>query len=179
MAVGQFFMDLADRVTQIPASIHGEPVGTGANRTFRGMAMLYGNAIKPIQSGIANLDDGVFGPLGNLMYNYNMRYSNDESVKGDAQVLAQGSTGLIQKEVAKQTALDTLQLVATAGSAAQGMVKPRVMQWAVETALRASGVPSEVFEDDGAPAAQQVPAGVPPQEQQPPAAPEQGMEVQQ
>lgn len=179
MAVGQFFMNLADRVTQIPASIHGEPVGTGANRTFRGMAMLYGNAIKPIQSGIANLDDGVFGPLGNLMYNYNMRYSNDESVKGDAQVLAQGSTGLIQKEVAKQTALDTLQLVATAGSAAQGMVKPRVMQWAVETALRASGVPSEVFEDDGAPAAQQVPAGAPPQEQQPPAAPEQGMEVQQ
>ena len=176
MNVGQFFMDLADRITQIPASIHGEPVGTGANRTFRGMAMLYGNAIKPIQSGIANLDEMVFAPLGNLMYNYNMRYWPDESVKGDAKILAQGSTGLIQKEVAKQTALDTLQLVATAGSAAQGMVNPRAVQWAVDTALRASGVPAEVLEG-GTPAAgapQQ-----PQQQQQPPAAPEQGMEVQQ
>ena len=109
------------------------------------------------------------------MYNYNMRYSNDESVKGDAQVLAQGSTGLIQKEVAKQTALDTLQLVATAGSAAQGMVNPRAVQWAVDTALRASGVPAEVLEG-GTPAQ----AGAPQQQQtQPPAAPEQGMEVQQ
>lgn len=180
MNVGQFFMDLADRVTQIPASIHGEPVGTGANRTFRGMAMLYGNAIKPIQSGIANLDELVFSPLGNLMYNYNMRYWPDESVKGDAKILAQGSTGLIQKEVAKQTALDTLQLVATAGSAAQGMVNPRAVQWAVDTALRASGVPAEVLDGGAPPAAE--PGGQPqPQQQpqQPPAAPEQGMEVQQ
>lgn len=174
MNVGQFFMDLADRITQIPASIHGEPVGTGANRTFRGMAMLYGNAIKPIQSGIANLDELVYSPLGNLMYNYNMRYWPDESVKGDAKILAQGSTGLIQKEVLKQTAMDTLQLVATAGSAAAGMVKPRTMQWAVEHALRASGVPAEVFEDDGTPP-------VNPTQEQPQqgAAPVPGMEGQQ
>lgn len=176
MNVGQFFMDLADRVTQIPASIHGEPVGTGANRTFRGMAMLYGNAIKPIQSAIANLDELVFSPLGNLMYNYNMRYWQDESVKGDAKILAQGSTGLIQKEVAKQTALDTLQLVATAGSAAQGMVNPRAVQWAVDTALRAAGVPAEVLE--GGMPAPAVESGQVPQ-QQLAAVPQQGLEGQQ
>lgn len=141
MNASQYFMDLADRITQIPASIHGEPVGTGANRTFRGMSMLYGNAIKPIQSGILNMDVGIFSPLGTLMYNYNMRYSEDSSVKGDAKVVAQGATGLIGKEVAKQNAFDTLQLVATAGSAAQGMINPNIMRWAVETALSASGVP--------------------------------------
>lgn len=139
--VAQFFMDLADRVTQIPASLHGEPVGTGANRTFRGMAMLYGNAIKPIQSGIANLDDAVFSKMGTLLYNYNMKYSDDESIKGDAKVLAQGSTGLIQKEVAKQNAMNTLQLVATAASAAQNVVDPGIVKWAIENSLRASGVP--------------------------------------
>ncbi|EJC1635192.1 hypothetical protein MX803_003211 [Escherichia coli] len=142
----QFFMDLADRVTQIPAAIHGEPVGTGANRTFRGMAMLYGNAIKPIQSAVGNMDVGIFRPLGTLMYNYNMQYSDDESVKGDAKIIAQGATGLISKEVAKQNAFDTLQLVATMGSAAQGAINPGIMKWAVENALKASGVPVDELE---------------------------------
>ena len=181
MQVGQYFMDLADRITQIPASLHGEPVGTGANRTFRGMAMLYGNAIKPIQSAITNMDDGLFAPMGNLMYNYNMRYSTDNSVKGDAKVAAQGATGLIQKEVQKQTAMDTLQLVATAGAAAQGMVDPGVVKWAINTALRASGVPTEVLEQGAQPPAQQQtqapqpgnPAAMPPA-----AAPQPGMEGQ-
>jgi hypothetical protein len=168
MNVGQYFMDLADRITQIPASIHGEPVGTGANRTFRGMAMLYGNAIKPIQSGILNMDVGIFSPMGTLMYNYNMRYSDDNSIKGDAKVMAQGATGLIGKEVAKQNAFDTLQLVATAGSAAQGIISPNIMKWAVETALSASGVPVEELNSipaappqgaQGAPEAPQQPTG--------------------
>jgi hypothetical protein len=141
MNVSQYFMDLADRVTQIPASIHGEPVGTGANRTFRGMAMLYGNAIKPIQSAIGNMDVGIFAPMGSLMYNYNMRYSDDNSIKGDAKVSAQGATGLIGKEVAKQQAFDTLQLIATAGSAAQNIIEPSVVRWAMNNALRASGIP--------------------------------------
>lgn len=77
------------------------------------------------------------------MYNYNMQYSEDESVKGDAQIVAQGATGLISKEVAKQNAFDTLQLVATMGSAAQGTINPGIMKWAVENALKASGVPVE------------------------------------
>lgn len=167
MNVSQYFMDLADRITQIPASIHGEPVGTGANRTFRGMAMLYGNAIKPIQSAIGNMDVGMFTPMGTLMYNYNMRYSNDNSVKGDAKVQAQGATGLIGKEVAKQNAFDTLQLIATAGSAAQGIINPNIMKWAVENALKASGVPVDELSTMPSAMPQQPPQGPAPQGGQP------------
>lgn len=146
MQMTQYFMDLADRITQIPASLHGEPVGTGANRTFRGMAMLYGNAIKPIQSAIANMDVGVFKPCGELLYNYNMVYHDDDSVKGNARVIARGATGLISKEIAKQNAFETLQVVAQAGASAPDMVNPAVMQWAVNQLLSASGVPIDELE---------------------------------
>lgn len=155
-----YFMDLADRITQIPASIHGEPVGTGANRTFRGMAMLYGNALKPIQSGLANMDEFMFKPMGTLLYNYNMRYEDDDSIKGDAKVRAQGATGLLQKEVAKQTAMDTLSVVAQIGSAAQNIMNPAILKWAVTNTLKASGVPVDEIEDaNPAPVAQEPTGG--------------------
>lgn len=157
--MAQYFMDLADRITQIPASLHGEPVGTGANRTFRGMAMLYGNAIKPIQSALANLDNTMFQPLAQLMYNYNMKYSDDDSVKADARVIAQGAKGLIDKEVAKQNAMDTLQFIAQAGSAAPGLIEPSVFKWAINSALRAAGVPVDELDTSSQ---QTIPAGVNP-----------------
>lgn len=138
-----YFMDVADRVSQIPASIHGEPVGTGANRTVRGMAMLYGNALKPIQSGLANMDEHVFKPFGTMLYNYNMKYSKDESIKGDCLVQAQGSTGLLQKEVAKQTAMELLQVVSQVGAVAPEVIPPKAIQWAVGEVLKTTGVPAE------------------------------------
>lgn len=150
----QYFSDLADRITQLPASLHGEPVGTGANRTYRGMAMLYGNALKPIQSALANMDEYMFKPLGTQLYNLNMRFSDDEDIKGDCEVQAQGATGLLQKEVAKQTAMETLQVVAQVGAAAQGLIPPQAVAWAMDQVLRTSGVPSAVLDSvtQGAPA---------------------------
>lgn len=138
----QFFMDLADRITQIPASIHGEPVGTGANRTFRGMAMLYGNALKPIQAAVGNMDKDVFSKAGESMYYYNMKFSDDPDIKGDAKVVARGATGLLAKEIEQQAAAETLQLVAQAASAIQTM-DPRILVWALNRLLEARGVPVE------------------------------------
>lgn len=159
LSIMSYFMDLADRITQIPAAMHGEPVGTGANRTFRGMAMLYGNALKPIQSGLANMDEFMFKPMGTLLYNYNMRYVDDDSIKGDARVRAQGATGLLQKEVAKQTAMDTLSVVAQIGSVAQNMIDPAVLRWAITNALKASGVPVDEIDAANPAPVTPLPAG--------------------
>lgn len=163
--LSEYFERLADRVTQIPASLHGEPVGTGANRTFRGMSMLYGNAIKPIQAAINNMDRNIFKPMGTLMYNYNMRYSDDDSVKGDAKVNAQGSSGLIKREIAKQSASEILQIVGSMGTAAGELVGPNVVQWAFKKVLTSSGVPLEEF-DEGVRQAQQAPQMAPEQANQ-------------
>lgn len=137
--VMQYFTDLADRHTGIPAAMSGQPVGTGANRTFRGIMALYGNALKGVQSAMANLDKDLFEPLGRSYFAHNMKFSKDPSVKGDCMVMARGTEGLLQKEVEKQNSLENLQMIAQLANT--GQVDPRVLHWAIMQALRTSGVP--------------------------------------
>lgn len=133
--VCQWFMSLADIVTQIPASIHGQPVGTGANRTFRGMSMLYGNALKGVQSGITNLDNDVVGPFATSLYMLNLKYNPRDEIKGDAKVIARGASGLMEKELKKNDMLEAAQIVASL--AQTGQVQPQTIQVAVRNVLSA------------------------------------------
>lgn len=141
LGVMQYFTELADRHTGIPAAMSGQPVGTGANRTFRGIMALYGNALKGVQSAMINLDRELFEPLGKSYFAYNMKYSKDPAVKGDALVRARGTEGLLQKEIDKQSSLENLQMIAQLSQT--GQVDPKVLNWAVNKALQTSGVPLE------------------------------------
>lgn len=131
----QWFMSLADIITQIPASIHGQPVGTGANRTFRGMSMLYGNALKGVQSGITNVDDDVVSPFATSLYMLNLKYNPKTEIKGDAKVVARGASGLMEKELKKNDMLEAAQIVASL--AQTGRVKPQTLDRAVGRVLEA------------------------------------------
>lgn len=133
--VCQWFMSLADIITQIPASIHGQPVGTGANRTFRGMSMLYGNALKGVQSGITNIDEDVVGPFATSLYMLNLKYNPKDEIKGDAKVMARGASGLMEKELKKNDMLEAAQIVASL--AQTGRVKPETLDKAVGRVLNA------------------------------------------
>jgi hypothetical protein len=139
----QYFMDLAHLATNIPAALHGTAVGSGANRTFRGAAMLQGNAVKSIQSAIKQIDDGVFKPMGELLYNYNMLYEDDIDVKGDSKVVAQGVAGLLAKELAANDAMDVLQIIAAVGGQLGATAGPAV-DWAIQTLFRAKRMPAEI-----------------------------------
>jgi hypothetical protein len=159
-----YFMNLADRVSQIPAAIHGQPVGTGANRTFRGMMALQGNMMKPIQSALTNLDLDIFAPLGTLLYNTNMKYSKDPDVKGDCQVRARGAAGMLEREMQKQNALEVVQVMGQLGQNAQ--INPKLMERAVTKALEASGLTLD-GEDVIMPPMPPMPQGDPQMMQQP------------
>lgn len=140
----EYFMALVDRVSNVPAALHGTAQGSGVNRTFRGAAMLQGNAVKAIQAAVANIDQFVFEPLGQQLYNYNMLYSSDTSVKGDCKVLAQGATGLLQREIDRQNSYEILQLTASAGQQLSAMPNGMaIMAWALNNVLGNMGVPKE------------------------------------
>jgi len=146
MQLLQYFMDLADRVTNIPAALHGTAQGSGANRTFRGAAMLQGNAVKAISASVSNIDDTVFGPLGQLIYSYNMLYERDDSIKGDCKILAQGSAGLLQRELDRQNSYEILQMVSSAGQQLMAMPTGQaIMMWALNNVLGNMGVPKELL----------------------------------
>lgn len=142
----EMFMQLADRVTNIPAALHGEAVGSGAMRTFRGMSMLQGNATKALHAATDNIAYGVFQPLGSLLYNMNMLYAKDMSVKGDSQIITKGAEGLLQKEMEKQSAMEILQVVgAAASSLGQNINIAPVLSWSLQKLLGSMGVPDAVL----------------------------------
>lgn len=146
--VMQYFSQLLDRVTSIPAAIHGEAVGTGVNRTYRGVTLLQGNALKGLQSGLTNYGRGIAEPFGKNLFYYNMRYSKDSSVKGDSQVRMRDLSALLEREVKKQATLETLQLVAQLANA---QAAPRgALEYAANEALEAAGIPMEQLADNEA-----------------------------
>ena len=174
-----YFMDLADRVTNIPAALHGTAQGSGANRTFRGAAMLQSNAVKAIQSAVFNIDEFVYKPLGELLYNYNMIYSKDQTVKGDCKIMARGVTALLQKETDRQNSYEILQMVASAGQQLAALPNgAKIVQWALKNVFQNMGVPKELLKDEGMQgqnqAGQGIPGGIPGQQGQAEAAAGQG-----
>ena len=166
----EMFMQLADRVTNIPASLHGEAVGSGAMRTFRGMAMLQGSATKALHAAVENLTYGVFEPLGNLLYNYNMLYSPDQEIKGDSQILVKGASGILAKEIMKQESMEVLQILGGVGAQLSQVVNlTPIMSWCIKNLFQALNVPDDLLAQMSQPSPMQmmqmqqqaVPQGVP------------------
>ena len=157
IAVMQFFSQQADRFSQIPSAFHGEAVGTGVNRTFRGVTLLQGNALKGLQAALTNLGTGIITPTVRNLYLMNMMYSEDESIKGDTRPVVSDIAGLLEKEMAKQESMERLQFVAQIAQA--GAVSPAVAAWVSEEALRAAGIPLSKL---NAPSSPPAPAGGPP-----------------
>ena len=70
--------------------------------------MLMSNASKGIKSAIGHYDRGIIKYLITLQYNWNMIYYPDQSVKGDATVVARGASALLHKEIQQQRRAELL-----------------------------------------------------------------------
>lgn len=113
MQVYERFSLLADEYTGIPRYMAGFNGGEGgAGRTASGMSMMIGNASKIIKQVIAGIDANITSRLLERLYYYNMRYSDDPDLKGDARVVARGATSLQVKEAAQVRRNEFLQATA-------------------------------------------------------------------
>jgi hypothetical protein len=103
MQVFDRFSQLADEYTGIPRYMAGFSGDSGgAGRTASGMSMMIGNASKIIKQVLCGIDNNVFTPLLERQYYYNMRYSDDNDLKGDVRVVARGAISMQVKEAAQQ-----------------------------------------------------------------------------
>ena len=93
------FSSMADEYSGIPAYSYGvgSSVG-GAGKTASGLSMLMNAASKAIKNVIKHIDAGVIAPTIEKFYVHNMLWHEDQSIKGDAQVVARGSLSLVAKE---------------------------------------------------------------------------------
>jgi hypothetical protein len=100
-----------DDATGIPAYSYGNAAVAGAGKTVGGLAMLMGNASKGIKKVITNIEQDILDPLITAFYNYNMLYDPDQTMKIDAQVVAQGPTSVLAREATVQKRLQALQII--------------------------------------------------------------------
>lgn len=106
----ELFRKFADETTSLPSYTHGD-TGQSLNKTATGMSILMGNANVSLKSTLKNVDDFLIIPLVQALYHWNMEWSDNDKAKGDLQIVARGSTSLIQREVRSQRLLQFLSLI--------------------------------------------------------------------
>ena len=95
LSVFQTFSVMADDQTGVPKWAHGGD--TGGENTASGLSMRMTYAARGIKEVIAHVDTMIASVVGRT-YDYNMLYDPDKSLKGDARVVAKGSSSLLAKE---------------------------------------------------------------------------------
>lgn len=96
--VFDYFSKLADQYTGLPAYAHGDQRVGGAGNTASGLSMLMGAASKGIKELVSNIDLHIIEPEIRMMYQYEMLYGQDESIKGDLSIIPRGAISLFVKE---------------------------------------------------------------------------------
>lgn len=133
----------ADELFGIPAFGHGQSqVGT-LGRTFNGMALVYGAALKDLKLSLQFLTKNILAPLGQYNYNYNLKHHDDPAIQGDTQVVIAGPEGIVQRELSQMNFTTNMQQMLPL---VQAQLLPRAVavymasQWA-----RENGVPIDLF----------------------------------
>lgn len=112
MAVYEKFSKLADDHSGIPSYVYGDLNVQGAGRTSSGLSMLMGAAGKGIRQVVMHIDSDITKPIVQRQFVYNMRYDEDESIKGDAEVIAKGAVNLAIKETVNVRRIEFLNATA-------------------------------------------------------------------
>ena len=110
--VYQHFCKQADDQSGIPAYVYGDMQVGGAGRTASGLSMLMGSAGKGIRQVIMHIDGNVTFPAVEAQYNWNMRYDDDDSIKGDVKITPMGAVTLANREQLNVRRVEFLQATA-------------------------------------------------------------------
>jgi hypothetical protein len=98
LTVIEKFYQFADDFSLVPRYMAGSDKVGGAGRTASGLSMLMDAANKGLKGVVANVDVGVLSPMLRKLYNHNMLYDPDPTIKGDAQIMASGAVSLMRIE---------------------------------------------------------------------------------
>jgi hypothetical protein len=104
-----FFGKLLDEMT-VPAYAQGASQSGVTAGTATVFTQLLAAASRSIKAVVANIDDDIITPYIQMCYDYNMKFGEDVTMKGDARVVAKGVTGLQAKEQAAQRKVEFLQV---------------------------------------------------------------------
>lgn len=104
------FARLADDYTGIPAYAYGSDRVAGAGRTSSGLSMLMSSAAKGVKRVILGIDHDIFKTLVRRQFDWNMQYGDDDSVKGDVEIVTTGAVGVMVKEQMSERRMNFLNI---------------------------------------------------------------------
>lgn len=134
---------VADDVSKIPAYVNGQMGSVGTvGRTLGGISLLMGAAAKGMKEMVNFFDTGIIEPAVKMHYEFLMMFDPDASIKGDAQVKARASSGLINRELSQGSIGEVL---ATLGQMPPGVVPPAGIQALLREMLKARGYDAEAL----------------------------------
>ena len=106
--VSRTFMD---DESNLPLVAQGSTEGAGAKQTAHGMTLL-ANAVNVLfRDAARGFDADITIPNMRRLYDWNMQFSKDETVKGDMEIKALGSSVLLVNEIVSQNMLMLMNLV--------------------------------------------------------------------
>lgn len=88
----------ADNVTSIPGFATGSTQVSGGADTATGLSILQGNMTKGIKNHVLGISADVIQESMQRMYDWNMMFNPDETIKGDAQIVIRGPLKVTTKE---------------------------------------------------------------------------------
>ena len=98
MTIFEKFSRSMDEKSGIPAYAHGDPKVGGAGNSASGLSLFITMGGKVIKKLIEDIDRGIVLPTIERLYNHDMMYDEDESIKGDMKIAVRGVTALTIKE---------------------------------------------------------------------------------
>lgn len=96
--VTKYFEDKADDRTLIPRYVTGDGSMGGAGQTASGLSMLMSAASRGIKRVIRNVDTDIIRPLIERIYTWNMMTLDDDTLKGDVQIVPKGVLAALVRE---------------------------------------------------------------------------------
>lgn len=114
LAVVEMLRRMIDEESNIPAIMQGESMWKGGDmtKTASGMSMLLNEATQVTMGVITNFDDYFIRPMIRSLYDFNMKWSENEEIKGDMKIRALGVASYRKVEVYTRKLMQFLQLTA-------------------------------------------------------------------
>ena len=142
MEIYERFAKQADDVSGIPAYVLGNPQVSGAGRTLGGLSLLMGNAAKGIKRVISQVDKDIIEPIVDSYVTLNLMFNPRDDIKFDVNVIARGSSGLLQRELMQSRAVELLTLLVPfmqADATGEPIVPREGIQIVIRDAIRGLG----------------------------------------
>lgn len=94
-----FVLKMAENVTGMPILLQGQQGPQGVPETVGGMQILVANASSLLRRIARIFDDSITKPHVTRYYEWMMEFGEDESIKGDFQIIPRGSSALVAKDM--------------------------------------------------------------------------------